>query len=203
MAVTLRDARPADPGVPELLYVSAAGHYDRYFGTRDRAVALIRAAYPRPRHVASFAVSRVAEIEGRPAGVAAAFSVADLARLSRRFAALTGPCIPPWHWLAAVRTTRVASRLTPPPPDDAWYVDALAVASWARRAGVAQALLADAEAQARAAGHARLALDTGLDNAPARALYESAGFEAHGVREDRRAATVIGAPGLVAYARAL
>jgi ribosomal protein S18 acetylase RimI-like enzyme len=94
--------------------------------------------------------------------------------------------------------------LTPPPPEDAWYVDALAVASWARGAGVARALLDDAAAQARAAGLPSVALDTTLDNAPARALYEAAGFAEAGTRDGGDAAFArIGARGLVAYVRAV
>jgi ribosomal protein S18 acetylase RimI-like enzyme len=45
-----------------------------------------------------------------------------------------------------------------------------------RRSGIARALLAAAEDQALAMGLPGLALDTNLDNGPARSLYESSGF---------------------------
>ena len=200
----LRDARPDDPGVPELLYLAASGHYDRYFGTRDRAVALVRDAFSRAGNFASAETVRVADLDGRPAGVIAAFPVPELDPRSRRFTRLTLPRIPPWHWRAARATVRTAGELTPPPPEDGWYVDALAVAAWARRAGVARALLVDAEAQARAAGLASVALDTTLDNASARGLYEAVGFAEIGRREGGASAVArIGAPGLVSYVRAL
>ena len=46
----------------------------------------------------------------------------------------------------------------------------------ARRAGVARALLARLEAQARALGYRHLVLETGIDQRPAIALYRSAGW---------------------------
>ncbi len=46
----------------------------------------------------------------------------------------------------------------------------------ARRAGVARALLARLEAQARAFGYRRLVLETGVHQRPAIALYRSAGW---------------------------
>ena len=58
-----------------------------------------------------------------------------------------------------------------------WILNDLFVASDARRSGVARALL-DAAAQfARDDGAAGLMLETGRDNAPARALYRAAGWQ--------------------------
>jgi GNAT superfamily N-acetyltransferase len=52
----------------------------------------------------------------------------------------------------------------------------LFVAEAARRTGVAQALLREAESLARAAGALRLVLETGEDNRPAQRLYEQLGW---------------------------
>ena len=79
---------------------------------------------------------------------------------------------------------KAAGGVSPNPPVDAYYVDALAVATEWRRQGVAQHLLDDAQVEASRAGLRSLALDTGLQNQPARALYEAYGF---GEREIRRA----------------
>ena len=58
-----------------------------------------------------------------------------------------------------------------------WILNDLFVASDARRGGVARALL-DAAAQfARDDGAAGLMLETGRENAPARALYRAAGWQ--------------------------
>ena len=65
---------------------------------------------------------------------------------------------------SSVRTARI------------WILNDLYVAGPARRGGVAHGLL-DAAAQfAREDGAARLMLETGCDNAPARALYRAAGW---------------------------
>jgi ribosomal protein S18 acetylase RimI-like enzyme len=80
---------------------------------------------------------------------------------------------------------------------DEGYIDELGVAEWARRRGVASALLAACEAEARRAGKRRLTLWVTADNRAARPLYERYGF-----REARRrrwlvGRLVFGAPGAI------
>jgi len=58
----------------------------------------------------------------------------------------------------------------------------LAVAPWARRRGVARALMAEALAAARERGASACFLEVDVDNAPAVALYEGLGFERAGLR---------------------
>ena len=75
------------------------------------------------------------------------------------------------------------------------YVDALATDAAHRRRGVARALLAEADRMAADAGLDGVALDTGIENRAARALYERTGFSpqlaapgarrAHGARRRR------------------
>ena len=64
-------------------------------------------------------------------------------------------------------------------------------------------LLDAASATARVNGASGVALDTGLDNAGARALYEAIGFKRHDVRTapDARTARAIGGRGFVSYYR--
>lgn len=57
-----------------------------------------------------------------------------------------------------------------------WVLNDLYVAPDARRSGIGTLLLDAASAAARAAGATRLVLETGRDNAAARALYRSAGW---------------------------
>ena len=59
-----------------------------------------------------------------------------------------------------------------------WVLNDLFVASDARRSGAARALLDAAVEFARADGAAGIALETSRDNAPARALYVAAGWQA-------------------------
>jgi ribosomal protein S18 acetylase RimI-like enzyme len=65
-----------------------------------------------------------------------------------------------------------------------------------RRRGIARALTAAAEREAAARGFDRLALTVGLDNAPARRLYEAMGYEYTDREPERVKGTIMirGAP---------
>jgi ribosomal protein S18 acetylase RimI-like enzyme len=200
--VAVRDATPADPA-DALLYLSAKPYYDAYAGGEDRARALLAAVYGHRGHAASFEVCVVAEVGDELVGVLAAFPVSEGDRRARRFVSLTVPRVPPWRWPALLRHLRAAGLVSPHPPVQTLYVDALAVAPEFRRRGVARMLLQRAEGYAAAAGLTGVSLDTGLQNAPARALYEASGYRE---REIRRAPTeavarAIGGVGFVSYVK--
>jgi ribosomal protein S18 acetylase RimI-like enzyme len=204
MTFAVRPATPADPA-DELLYVSAKPYYDAYAGSEERARAMLAAVYARRGHAASFEVCAVAELDGALAGVIAWFPVSEGDERARRFVSLTAPRLPPWRWPALMRHLRAAGTVSPNPPPDTLYVDALAVDPGFRRRGVARMMLARAEEAAAAHGLGGVALDTGLHNEPARALYEAYGFRP---REIRRAASAnvaaaIGGPGFVSYLKRL
>ena len=199
----IRPARPDDPAV-ELLYESARPYYDAYAGGSRRARAMLEAVYAKRGHAASFERCRVALAGDEVVGVLAGFPVPDGDRLARRFVRLTVPRLPPWAWPRTLSHLRHAGLLSPHPPADAYYVDALAVSERWRRRGIASLLLDHAAADARRAGLSGLALDTGLHNDGARALYQAYGFVEREVRRapSARAANAIGGPGFVAYFRA-
>jgi ribosomal protein S18 acetylase RimI-like enzyme len=204
MPLAVRPATPADP-VAALLYASAKPYYDAYAGSESRARSMLSAVYTRPGHAASFEVCEVAELDGELAGVIAWFPVSEGDHRARRFVSLTVPRLPPWRWPGLLRHLRAAGTLSPHPPPGTLYVDALAVDPAFRRRGVASALLRHAEAFAAAHGLEGVALDTGLHNEPARALYEASGYAE---REVRRApspavAEAIGGPGFVSYLKRL
>jgi len=204
MTLTVRPATPADPA-EDLLYLSAKPYYDAYAGSEARARSLLASVYRRRGHAASFEVCEVAEIDGQVAGVIASFPVSEGDERARRFVSLTAPRVPPWRWPALLRHLRAAGFVSPSPPPRTLYVDALAVAPDHRRRGVATAMLERAEAAAAAHGLEGVALDTGLHNEPARALYEASGFRACEIRRapSEHVAAAIGGPGFVGYVKPL
>ena len=170
--------RPAseddEADVVPLLLASGGALYARYAGSREAALRLLEAAFRRPGNSTSAEVVWVAERDGRPAGAMAAFPVAEGTRRARSFLGVSLTHLPPWRW---PRAWRVFRGLRPHPPARALYVDALATAPDERRTGVASALLEHAVDLAREHGCTHLALEAELENAAARALYRSAGFE--------------------------
>jgi ribosomal protein S18 acetylase RimI-like enzyme len=203
MEPVVRAARPDDDGAAELLYISAAPYYDRYAGGPARARRILAAVYPRDGHTASWEVCRVATLDGEVVGVLAAFPSARDEVLARRFIRLTLPRLPPWRLPGLVRHLRAAAAVSPQPPRGVLYVDALAVAPDRRRRGVARALLAEADRLAAAEGLHGVALDTGIENRAARALYQRSGFSQRGLRPvpDERSARAIGGSGFVGYVK--
>lgn len=204
MDLLVRSAHPDDACVP-LLFESARPYYTAYAGSERKALALLTAIFAKHGHAASYECCHVAISDGTIVGVLAGFPVRDGDRRSRRFVALTFPRLAPWRWPRTFRHLKAAGGVAPTPPLDAYYVDALAVDPGYRRRGIAQRLLDHAQHEAGRAGLHRIALDTGLQNAAARALYQRYGFGEREVRRapDDRTARALGGPGFVAYVKAL
>jgi len=204
MELLVRHARPDDPCVP-LLFESAKPYYTAYAGSERRALKLLQSVYVRRGHAASYEFCRVAVDRGRIAGVVAGFRVAEADRLSRRFVSMTLRRLPPWTLPGTFLHLRAAGIVSPHPPLDAFYVDALAVDPAHRRRGIARQLLEIAEKEAARAGCARIALDTGLQNHGARALYDAYGFREREIRRapDDRIAKALGGPGFIGYVKDL
>src|SRR4051794_10576664 len=148
MDLLVRPARPEDPCVP-LLFESAKPYYTAYAGSERRGLAMLQRIWPRPGHAASYGRCRGAATRGGgPGGVVAGLPGRGGDRLSRRFVALPLPRVPPWRLPGTIRHLQAAGGLSPRPPMDAYYVDALAVGEPYRRKGVAKQLLEVAEAEA-------------------------------------------------------
>jgi ribosomal protein S18 acetylase RimI-like enzyme len=201
MQPVVRPARPEDRAAPELLYLSAAPYYEAFAGSRRRAVGILERIWEKPGHTASCEQTLVAELDGAVAGVMVAFPSGEGDQLARRFLSLTLLRMPVWAWPGIVRHLRASSTVTPTPPLGALYVDALATDERSRRRGVATALLDEARRQAEAQRLTGVALDTGLQNTGAQALYEAYGFRRGGEihAADERIARAVGGPGFVSY----
>lgn len=174
----VRRARPGEAAaVAAILHRSAVDMYDRFSGGRERALHTLERAFHEPWNVASADAVWVVELDGRVAGAMSAFPVDQAAKRSHAFLRLALRASPPWRWPKTMRLFWLGGRASPSPPPAAFYIDALAIDPGFRRRGAARALLAEAERQARARRLRTVALDTTVDNAPARALYAGAGFD--------------------------
>ena len=123
-------------------------------------------------------VGLIAELGGRPAGV-----VRLLPGPAGAHPSLLPDLAGAVGWPAALRALAVFALVGAPPLDAGTVqVDELAVAPWARRRGVARALLAEADRVARRAGARRMTLVVSAGNAPARALYAATGWREVGRR---------------------
>lgn len=195
----VRPYRAPDSGATAaLLYESSGGMYDRYAGNRKLAERTIARALEREGNTASADVVWVADLDGLVVGAMAAMPYDDWTGRAHRFLRVTLSSVPPWRWLGALWLYRASGRTAPAPPRRCFYVDSLATERRHRRIGVARALLDEAARQARDAGLGCLALDTWVDNRPARALYKGYGFEEVGRRP-----AVSGLPGGVSLLKRL
>lgn len=195
----VRKARPEDfPKAARLLHLSAADMYDRFTGGQERALRVLERSLAEPGNASSAETVWLAEIDGKPAGVMAAFPVDEAGERSRAFLRLALRCAPPWRWPAALYLYWAGGRAAPSPPASSFYVDALAISPEFRRRGAARALLAEAEREARKRRLPAVSLDTTIDNGPARALYSGEGFDEMAYQPPGR-----GLPGFVALVKPL
>lgn len=194
--------RPAEPrddrAVAALIYETAAGRFDHFAGNRDRALRLLGTTIAQPGTDTSRDGIVVAEIDRQIAGVVVTFPMAEGEERRHRFNRIAIRRRAPWHWPRLLRLERMGEDLDPEPRRDALYIDALATDERFRRRGVASSLLDAAADRARELGLRALSLDTTAANAPARALYERAGFRLTG---EEPAGPII--PAVVFYEREL
>lgn len=195
----IRRARPEDAdAAARLVHESAGGMYDRFAGGPERAQGVLRAAFAHPGSNASAEVIWLAELDGAVAAAMAGFPVDETPRRARAFLSMTLRSLPPWRWPATLRLYYAGARAAPPPPLRSFYVDALATEPGQRRRGAALALLESATIRAGSLGLTAVSIDTGIDNAGARALYRRAGFEEVASRPGTG-----GLPGFVSLVRPL
>lgn len=193
----IRPAGEADaPAIARLVAEALGDKYRPALGARaeDAIAALVRRDVREPQTMRRW----VAEVDGRLAGVVSVSIGGDVdATFPRTIADAVG-------WPRAIRATLVLGLLAHGrlAPDEA-YIDELAVDAWARRRGVARALLETCADQARAAGRRRLTLWVTIDNDAGRGLYAAAGFAEARRRRWLTGRLLFKAPGAILMERVL
>lgn len=175
--ITLRAGRPEfDDGrlFAGYLDVAADGAFELMIGRGFAAV--IAEAYLEPGHDLSFEHVTFAERSGTVVGMASAYTGAE------HRASTDEPLERAAGWWGRTRLAfsyfvgRPVFRFLGEVPDTDYYLQAVAVDPSQRGGGVGSALIARAEADGRAAGCTRLALDVDSGNDGARRLYERLGM---------------------------
>ena len=160
----------------------------------------------KPGHTAAWDRTFVAEVDGRVAGVLVSFAAADGDRLARRFLAVSLARLPAWRWPLIIRHLRASSVVTPIPPGDSLYVDALAVGGGrpAPRhrhgaAGRGRAAVPRLALQRRRARH------RARQRAPRGRCTRPTASREREIRRapDERVARAVGGPGFVSYFKPL
>jgi ribosomal protein S18 acetylase RimI-like enzyme len=193
----VRAAGPGDAqAVASLSYETSPATWDRFLGSRDRALSVILRSFDDLRTDMSRDKVLVADLEGEVAGALVCFPVEEGRDRGNALLHLALSHTPPWRWPGMLRFFWLARRASPPPPPESFYVDALATVPHFRRRGVATALLRAAEERANAAGLELVSLDTEVPNTPARSLYRGAGFAEQGETRPQH-----GFPGYVLYVK--
>jgi ribosomal protein S18 acetylase RimI-like enzyme len=155
-------------------------------GDRRTALRGVEACYRSDRTEFAHRFGLLAERDGHPAGIAIAFP----GRLYQGLKLGTGVTLAraagPRHATEVVRRERALARLLPGVDGGHLYVSTVTVAPEYRRRGVATALMTRVLGGAERLGLA-VALDTPMDNEPARAFYEGFGFRIVAARETKPA----------------
>jgi ribosomal protein S18 acetylase RimI-like enzyme len=197
--VRVRPARPGEAAaIASLLYEVSPEAHDRFAGGRERALAVITAAFEQRGNSGSAEVTRVAELDSEAAGVICGYPVWEAQQRARAYVSLGLRSAPLWRRPLMLWFLYRMQRATPEPARESLYVDAIATGRSFRRLGIGRALLAAAEQEARDRGLIRIGLETEVTNTPARGLYESCGYVA-----GPEGARVPGLPRYVRYVREL
>lgn len=176
--VTLQPASPDEPELAAELIFATEPHIFGYLHGHD--MALVRShlghQWQQPDSLFSHRYGTAAMHGGRLAGIEIGYGRAEQERAAVAMIE---------HAMAHMTAAQFAHMATwleygpyvlPPVPEDAWYLQHLAVVAEARGKGVGERLLRHALERSREAGFARVLLDIYEEN-PARRLYQRMGFE--------------------------
>jgi ribosomal protein S18 acetylase RimI-like enzyme len=182
--VTLELRRGTIRVAPEAaqLILEAVPSLEIVLGSRDTALRALAACYRAERTELAYRFSLLAEVDHVLGGIAIAFPGRLHGALKLGTGVVMARAAGARHVAELAQRARVLNRLLPNVDRHFLYVSALAVLKERRHEGMATALM-----QRVIAGATRLglgvALDSGMADEPANALYEKLGFRAVSSRE--------------------
>lgn len=175
MGTALRRASPEDaPGAAKLILQAAPG-LEVIFHDKRSALRAAAAAFRTDRSVFGYRFGLLADGEAGPVGLVLAYPGRLHATLKLGTGVALARAAGARHVGDLVRRGRILDRLLPSVRNDCLYVSVLAVDENHRRQGIATALMDRVGAGAQRLGLS-VALDVGVEDEPARKLYESLGF---------------------------
>lgn len=175
--VTLQAASPAQPELAAELIHATEPHIFDYLHGHD--MALVRShlgfQWQQSDSLFSHRFCTAAMHDGELAGIEIGYGAAEQERASGAMIEHAMSHMSPAQFAHMATWFEHGRYVLPPVPDDAWYLQHLAVTAQARGRGVGERLLSNALKRCGEAGFSRMLLDIYAEN-PARRLYERMGF---------------------------
>jgi ribosomal protein S18 acetylase RimI-like enzyme len=169
------------PEAAELI-LEAVPSLEIVLGSRTTALRALAACYRAERTELAYRFGLLAEIDHELSGLAFAFPGRLYGTLKLGTGVVLARAAGARHVAELAQRARVLNRLLPNIDRSFLYVSALAVAKERRHQGIATALMERVIAGATRLGLG-VALDSGMADEPANALYETLGFRAVSSRE--------------------
>ena len=175
--ITVRPATPEEAQIgAELIYLSGP-EIHRYLFVDDaaRCLAILRAAFPYPRHIFSHQLAQFAEVNGEVLGLMLGYGGLD-DQAGVATAALLKDILSPQEMENFVQAGMTMEEIRSRPLKEEFYVQHLAVVVPHQSKGIGEQLLAWTEDYARKEGWDGLCLDVEIENTRAIAFYERVGL---------------------------
>ena len=172
MDISLHRAGPKDyvPEIAALIWSEDPALLTLEFGTLATWEAVLAAEWPLKGAANSHDGTTLALSEGKPCGVINAFPTAEMdTRFERSDATRVSS-------LLTNDVAKAIDALFPPPPEDAFYILDISVASTAQNLGIGRKLVDHAAVRAKEEGADLLSLHVSIGN-PALKFYQRIGFE--------------------------
>ena len=182
MTPTLRRATLRVAPEAAAVILEAVPSLDVVLGSRDVALRALEACYRAERTEFAYRFGLLAEVDGDLAGIATAFPGRLQGALKLGTGVVLARTAGARHVAELTQRARVLNRMLPKVDPSLLYVAVLAVSEPYRRRGIASMLMDRVIAGATRLGLG-VALDAGMSDAPARALFEKLGFRVTSIRE--------------------